>query len=465
MAKSREAFRTISEVAEWLDVQTHVLRFWESKFSQVKPVKRAGGRRYYRPQDMELLGGLKKLLHEDGMPIKDAQQLLREKGVKHVSNLSRPVDQEDQPVEATVEDVTEETAQEPVETPQQEPQVDLQQDEALESEPAQEEPVEAKDEDIEDAAEADEPFEYVTEEETIAAPEDTHEEVSEETLYSAPDDFEPDVAPSSEDDAEDDNDGIPEDLLVKIEDDVPTTSSDPGRLPSGLTSPAQASEADQAEPAPVVESEQHPATDAGATGGSGELPPMDDLFAALETPAPAEAEPEDVPSLIEDSETAAETLGEFASDAPAASSPVEAAEVSAEPESTSAETAFALDADSVPNGEDGMAPAATEVDSGLNTHAMDGTGLAEAPKTSALSSSETAATEPSSAPQAPPETASEVSATPSSSTPDLETLVARETARDDFLLMLTKPVTVEAKDASRAASLLARLEALHSNAG
>ena len=204
MAKSREAFRTISEVAEWLDVQTHVLRFWESKFSQVKPVKRAGGRRYYRPQDMELLGGLKKLLHEDGMPIKDAQQLLREKGVKHVSSLSRPVDQEDQPVEATVEDVTEETAQEPVETPQQEPQVDLQPDEALESEPAQDEPVEAKDEDIEDAEEADEPLEYVAEGEAIAAPEDTHEEVSEETLYAAPDDFEPDVAPSSEDDAEED---------------------------------------------------------------------------------------------------------------------------------------------------------------------------------------------------------------------------------------------------------------------
>lgn len=92
MAKSREAFRTISEVADWLTVQTHVLRFWESKFSQVKPVKRAGGRRYYRPQDMELLGGIKKLLHEDGMSIKDVQALLRDKGVKHVSDLSQPID-------------------------------------------------------------------------------------------------------------------------------------------------------------------------------------------------------------------------------------------------------------------------------------------------------------------------------------------------------------------------------------
>lgn len=88
MAKSADAFRTISEVAEWLDTPAHVLRFWESKFSQVKPVKRAGGRRYYRPQDMLLLGGIKKLLHDDGMTIKGVQKLLREQGVKHVASLS-----------------------------------------------------------------------------------------------------------------------------------------------------------------------------------------------------------------------------------------------------------------------------------------------------------------------------------------------------------------------------------------
>ncbi|MGR3839513.1 MAG: MerR family transcriptional regulator [Cognatishimia sp.] len=92
MPKSRDAFRTISEVAEWLDTQPHVLRFWESKFSQVRPVKRAGGRRYYRPADMTLLGGIKKLLHDDGMTIKGVQKLLREKGVKEISALSRPVD-------------------------------------------------------------------------------------------------------------------------------------------------------------------------------------------------------------------------------------------------------------------------------------------------------------------------------------------------------------------------------------
>ena len=87
MSKSRDAFRTISEVAYALGTPAHVLRFWESKFSQVKPVKRAGGRRYYRPADLDLLAGIKKLLHDDGMTIKGAQKLLREQGVKHVGSL------------------------------------------------------------------------------------------------------------------------------------------------------------------------------------------------------------------------------------------------------------------------------------------------------------------------------------------------------------------------------------------
>lgn len=87
MAKSRDAFRTISEVSDWLDTPAHVLRFWESKFSQIKPIKRAGGRRYYRPEDMELLGGIKTLLHDQGMTIKGVQKLLREKGIKHVATM------------------------------------------------------------------------------------------------------------------------------------------------------------------------------------------------------------------------------------------------------------------------------------------------------------------------------------------------------------------------------------------
>ena len=82
MPKSPDAFRTISEVAEWLEIQAHVLRFWESKFTQVKPIKRAGGRRYYRPNDMLLLGGIKRLLHEDGLTIKGVQKLMREGNLK-----------------------------------------------------------------------------------------------------------------------------------------------------------------------------------------------------------------------------------------------------------------------------------------------------------------------------------------------------------------------------------------------
>jgi len=91
MTKSADAFRTISEVAEWLETETHVLRFWESKFSQIKPIKRAGGRRYYRPKDMLIIGGIKKLLHEDGLTIKGTQRIIKDKGLNYVSNLSKPL--------------------------------------------------------------------------------------------------------------------------------------------------------------------------------------------------------------------------------------------------------------------------------------------------------------------------------------------------------------------------------------
>ncbi|MCA0964380.1 MerR family transcriptional regulator [Salipiger bermudensis] len=88
MSKSRDAFRTISEVADLLDTPAHVLRFWESKFTQVKPVKRAGGRRYYRPADISLLSGIRTLLYDDGLTIKGVQKVLREQGVKHVAALA-----------------------------------------------------------------------------------------------------------------------------------------------------------------------------------------------------------------------------------------------------------------------------------------------------------------------------------------------------------------------------------------
>lgn len=87
MDKSPDAFRTISEVSDWLDTPAHVLRFWESRFPQVRPVKRAGGRRYYRPSDVALLSGIKKLLHDDGLTIRGVQKMLREQGIRHVASL------------------------------------------------------------------------------------------------------------------------------------------------------------------------------------------------------------------------------------------------------------------------------------------------------------------------------------------------------------------------------------------
>jgi DNA-binding transcriptional MerR regulator len=82
LEKSPSAFRTISEVADELDVPQHVLRFWETKFPQVRPLKRGGGRRYYRPEDVETLRRIRSLLYQEGYTIKGVQRLLREGGLK-----------------------------------------------------------------------------------------------------------------------------------------------------------------------------------------------------------------------------------------------------------------------------------------------------------------------------------------------------------------------------------------------
>ena len=108
MSKSEKAFRNISEVSDWLETPTHVLRFWESKFSQIKPTKRAGGRRYYRPKDMLLIGGIKQLLHIEGHTIKGAKQVLREKGLNYVVGLSKPIISEEYMEAVNVEKANEE---------------------------------------------------------------------------------------------------------------------------------------------------------------------------------------------------------------------------------------------------------------------------------------------------------------------------------------------------------------------
>src|SRR5579883_2803369 len=87
--KGPNAFRTISEAADEIGVPQHVLRFWETKFSFIRPMKRAGGRRFYRPHDLDLLRGVRVLLHEDGYTIKGVQRLHKEQGVKRILGAGR----------------------------------------------------------------------------------------------------------------------------------------------------------------------------------------------------------------------------------------------------------------------------------------------------------------------------------------------------------------------------------------
>jgi DNA-binding transcriptional MerR regulator len=86
--KAPDAFRTISEVAQELDIPQHVLRFWETRFSQIKPMKRSGGRRYYRPDDVDLLKGIRRLLYGEGYTLRGVQRILKEHGVKSVQGLA-----------------------------------------------------------------------------------------------------------------------------------------------------------------------------------------------------------------------------------------------------------------------------------------------------------------------------------------------------------------------------------------
>ena len=88
MDKAPDAFRTISEVADDLDIPQHVLRFWETRFAQIKPMKRSGGRRYYRPDDVDLLRGIRRLLYGEGYTIRGVQRILKEHGIESVQRLA-----------------------------------------------------------------------------------------------------------------------------------------------------------------------------------------------------------------------------------------------------------------------------------------------------------------------------------------------------------------------------------------
>jgi DNA-binding transcriptional MerR regulator len=112
LEKAPDAFRTISEVAEEIDVPQHVLRFWESRFAQIRPMKRGGGRRYYRPDDVDLLRGVRHLLYGEGYTIRGVQRILRDEGTAFVQNVWRvgaalPPPQADEDSEEFAEEISE----------------------------------------------------------------------------------------------------------------------------------------------------------------------------------------------------------------------------------------------------------------------------------------------------------------------------------------------------------------------
>ena len=115
--KAPDAFRTISEVADELDLPQHVLRFWESRFSEIKPMKRGGGRRFYRPDDIDLLRGIRHLLYGEGYTIRGVQRILREQGIDFVQAIWQegaapvPSDDDVDDVEEAVEDEAEDEAE------------------------------------------------------------------------------------------------------------------------------------------------------------------------------------------------------------------------------------------------------------------------------------------------------------------------------------------------------------------
>jgi len=116
LEKAPEAFRTISEVADELEVPKHVLRFWEAKFAQLKPMKRGGGRRYYRPEDVALLRGIRLLLYSDGYTIRGVQKILREHGARYVMDYRGLAEEAypDEPPHPEIPDIASEAARVPV---------------------------------------------------------------------------------------------------------------------------------------------------------------------------------------------------------------------------------------------------------------------------------------------------------------------------------------------------------------
>ena len=133
MDKAPDAFRTISEVADDLDIPQHVLRFWETRFAQIKPMKRSGGRRYYRPDDVDLLRGIRRLLYGEGYTIRGVQRILKEHGIKSVQALID--DTSSVPSFAMIDSALHEALHEPEEEGSDEPDIDAEDDDEEAIEP------------------------------------------------------------------------------------------------------------------------------------------------------------------------------------------------------------------------------------------------------------------------------------------------------------------------------------------
>ena len=281
MSKSPDAFRTISEVADWLGIQAHVLRFWESKFTQVKPVKRAGGRRYYRPADMLLLGGIKKLLHDDGLTIKGVQKILREEGMSHVSALSPPLDDADMEAElAKMEPVPEPDAK-LIDVPEREPVSVVLPFEA--PKPATEAPVvlASKGSTEEVGTQEDKPDETDTPAETAELPEQAKQTVADEPAPAAP--------PAVEEAASDVSDA------PEAEAPAPKVKT-PTEPEKGAVEPVQAAPEVSPEAPVAADETAEVATEASAPSQSVEPPDADEGETAQTTaetaPVPAEDRPD-----------------------------------------------------------------------------------------------------------------------------------------------------------------------------
>ncbi|MFY0618905.1 MerR family transcriptional regulator [Shimia sp.] len=463
MAKSREAFRTISEVADWLGVQSHVLRFWESKFSQVKPVKRAGGRRYYRPEDMELLGGIKKLLHEDGVPIKDAQKMLREKGVKHVSAMSQPVDDIGSENDVTEDNVAQSGIAEDQTERAEAPQAEIEPPETddIAEDPSNE--TEADSTNSETVEDEPDPLNATAEEPTTSTPSSVHDESGlnteppEETAQSAElhetSAASPLLTPASSDDAPLIGQFIKPSLEAPIEEGAPTAKAP--------TAPADSL-----------------------------LPPTTgDLFSELEQPSPSEADPsgeltQPQKAVSEEYEAEQPLLDETRT----SENGSVAGEVAQQPPISLDQTGLPpseTDSEGTPATEEGDINRNSEEPASPSDHGMS---AAEPPfprssePLAIEAKSDSAAIDPhaasakidhsqeeaASSPKVPVGTEAPQSPDTTSSLSSEDQNIAtsgRENKQDEFLQMFSKPVSMPPENKTRAASLLARLEALHKRAG